>query len=157
MKENRNSTIYTIYHFWKANILIGLGVSGLDLALYSITKMKIFIMNSGGIYPYALHMYLKICLDRPASIVNHWFLPIPINRWIMGYLVSLLSVLLAPETQGCMVVHLNYLYCSCLVLIKYVTGLKCFYYEGPFLPIIFYLIEKLFPKCITAHYGFCSM
>lgn len=119
--------------------------------------MKNFLMNVGGLYPYTLHMYLKNCLDKPSSIVNHWFLPFPINRWVMGYLVIALSVFLTPESQGCIVIHFNYLFCSFLVLLKYLTGWKCFYRDGPLIIKIFSAFEKCLPACIKTHYGFCSI
>jgi hypothetical protein len=129
--------VYTIYHFWKVNIIVALSISGLYWLSYYITGMNIFIVNVGGLFPYTMYMYLKTCLERPSSIVNHWFLPCPINRWVMGYLVSLMSTILAPETQGCLVVHLSYLYFSFLVLVKHLTGFRCFSQEGPLFPVIF--------------------
>jgi hypothetical protein len=76
---------------------------------------------------------------------------------VLGYLVSILSCLLAPESQGCLVIHFSYLYFSFLVLMKYMTGIKHFYEDGPLIPSLFDFVEKILPKCVTAHYGFCSI
>lgn len=156
-QESRHSTLYTLYHFWKANICIAIGVSGMYWIMFELTRMKNFIMNVGGIYPYTLHIYLKTCLQNPRETVNHWFLPCPINKWVMGYLVALLSMVLAPESQGCMVVWLNYLFCSFLVFLRYITTIRCLYYEGPLCYFPISIVQKILPGFIKNHYGYCSV
>jgi hypothetical protein len=99
--------------------------------MYALTGMKNFIMNLSGIFPYALYVYLKGPLNKPGEVVNHWFLPFPITRWTMGFLVSIILILTVPQTQGCIVVFFHYLFCSFLVLLKRITSVKCFYMEGP--------------------------
>lgn len=104
--------------------------------MFTLTGMKNFIMNLSGIFPYALYMYLKGPLNKPGEVVNHWFLPFPITRWVMGFVVSIILIFTVPETQGCMVVFFYYLLCSFLVLLKRITKLKCFYIEGPLIKIL---------------------
>jgi hypothetical protein len=59
MKETKFSTPYTIFHFWKINILVGLSIAGLYWLMFELTGMRSFLMNVGGLFPYTLHMYLK--------------------------------------------------------------------------------------------------
>ena len=64
--------------------------------MFTLTGMKNFIMNLSGIFPYALYVYLKGSLNKPGEVINHWFLPFPITRWIMGFLVSIILIVSAP-------------------------------------------------------------
>jgi hypothetical protein len=95
--------------------------------MFELVGMKNFGMNMSGIYPYALHIYLKYCLEKPSEIVNHWFLLFPINRWMMGFTVFFFSCLVTPETQACLAVGLYNGFASFLILTKYLTGLNCLY------------------------------
>lgn len=108
-----------------------MGVAWMYWIMYKLTGMKNFIMNTSGIFPYSLHIYLKGALDKPSEAINHWFLPCPVNRWVMGFIVSVILVLTTPESQGCMVVFFYYLFCSFLVFLRHVTKIRCIYFEGP--------------------------
>jgi len=125
--------------------------------LFFFIGMKNFIMNVSGLFPYTLHIYLKKNLANPSQSVSYWFLPCPVNRWVIGFLACFFSSLFTPESQGCSVVFLNYMLCSLLVLAKHLTGVKCFYFQGPLLFCLFSNLEKIVPKVIKEHYAYCKV
>lgn len=132
------------------------GVSALYYLFFFLTGMKNFIMNVSGIFPYTLYIYLKTCLKKPGEAVNHWFLPCPVNRWVMGMLVAVTLTLTVPETQGCIVVFFHYLFSSFLVFLKHISKKRCFYFEGPTCKKLLILFERLIPQCIKNIDSFCS-
>lgn len=144
IQEKRHSTVYTVFHFWLVNLNIYLNTVSLFTLLLHLTKMKNFNMTVCGIYPYALYMFLKTCINQPTEQTNYWFMPMPMKRRTVGLIVALLSLWFSTETQGCIIVLLYFLLKTLALKIFSYCGCKCglLKKEGPMFPCLFRVLEK---------------
>lgn len=119
--------------------------------------MKNFDKVGSGIYAYALHIYLKKQLVNPKESVRYWFMPLPVNRWLMGCLVGLFSTLLTPESEGCGIVSIYYLFSCSLLLLRNLSTWNCFWIDGPPSQAILKSVERWLPSFVTQSQSYCSV
>ena len=117
--------MYTVFHFWLVSLQIYFNTVSLFTLLFHLTKMKNFDMTVAGIYPYALYMYLKTCINRSTQQTNYWFMPLPMSRWTAGLVIALLSLWFSTESQACLMVLLFFLLKSLVLKICSCCGCKC--------------------------------
>lgn len=139
-----------MYHFWKCYIVMSL--AGVGIYLYHFYKdfRMVYNYNLEGLFPYALHIYLKNCLAAPRETLNYWCMPCPVSQWVMGLLVGVASVWASPEFYASIAVFSYFLLDSMLVLCNHVTGCMFFYREGPWFRCMFRAIERICPQFILA-------